>query len=83
MCAHFGYSTGTGVGEASWPMANRWSAVTVDCADPRRVARFWSELLNRPEGQSESGWVYLGERGDAEPRLVFQPVPEPKRGKTR
>jgi predicted enzyme related to lactoylglutathione lyase len=64
-------------------MANRWSAVTVDCADPRRVARFWSALLGREEGQSEPGWVYLGERGDALPRLVFQPVPEKKRGKNR
>jgi predicted enzyme related to lactoylglutathione lyase len=27
--------------------------------------------------------VYLGERGDPQPRLVFQPVPEPKRGKVR
>jgi predicted enzyme related to lactoylglutathione lyase len=27
--------------------------------------------------------VYLGERGDPQPRLVFQPVREPKRGKVR
>jgi hypothetical protein len=27
--------------------------------------------------------VYLGERDDVLPRLVFQPVSEPKRGKTR
>jgi predicted enzyme related to lactoylglutathione lyase len=27
--------------------------------------------------------VYLGERGDPQPRLVFQPVSEPKRGKVR
>jgi predicted enzyme related to lactoylglutathione lyase len=25
----------------------------------------------------------LGERGDSQPRLVFQPVPEPKEGKVR
>ena len=64
-------------------MANRWNAITIDCVDSRRVARFWSELLGREEGPSQPGWVYLGERGDVLPRLVFQPVPEPKRGKTR
>ena len=32
---------------------------------------------------SQAGWVYLGQRGDPEPRLVFQPVPEPKVGKVR
>jgi predicted enzyme related to lactoylglutathione lyase len=62
---------------------NRWSGVTVDCVDPRRVARFWSALLEREEGPSQDGWVYLGERTDVLPRLVFQPVSEPKRGKTR
>jgi predicted enzyme related to lactoylglutathione lyase len=62
---------------------NRWSAITIDCVDPQRVARFWSELLGREEGPPEPGWVYLGQRSDAVPRLVFQPVPEPKHGKTR
>lgn len=62
---------------------NVWSGVTIDCVDPERVARFWSALLNREPGPSEHGWVYLGRRGDLEPRLVFQPVPEPKRGKVR
>jgi len=64
-------------------MANFVSGVTFDCADPHRVARFWSELLGREPGPSEDGWVYLGHRGDPEPRLVFQPVPEPKAGKVR
>jgi predicted enzyme related to lactoylglutathione lyase len=64
-------------------MANVWSAVTVDCLDPERVARFWSALLDREPGPSEAGWVYLGERGDPLPRLVFQPVPEPAAGKVR
>jgi hypothetical protein len=27
--------------------------------------------------------VYLGERGDSQPRLVFQPVPESNSGKVR
>ncbi len=64
-------------------MAAIWSGVTIDCLDPGRVARFWSALLNRPPGPSEGGWVYLGERGDPHPRLVFQPVAEPQAGKVR
>ncbi|HEX5202087.1 VOC family protein [Paractinoplanes rhizophilus] len=64
-------------------MANVWSGVTVDCLDPERVARFWSALLGRAPGPSEDGWVYLGERGDPQPRLVFQPVAEPANGKVR
>jgi predicted enzyme related to lactoylglutathione lyase len=64
-------------------MATVWSAVTIDCTDPERVARFWSALLGREPGPSMEGWVYLGERGDPQPRLVFQPVPEPKQGKVR
>ncbi|SCE35843.1 hypothetical protein GA0115246_115364, partial [Streptomyces sp. SolWspMP-sol7th] len=27
------------------------------------------------------GWIYLGHVGDAQPRLVFQPVPETRRDK--
>jgi predicted enzyme related to lactoylglutathione lyase len=64
-------------------MGNVWSGVTIDCVDPGRVARFWSALLDREPGPSQNGWVYLGRRGDAQPRLVFQPVPEPKQGKVR
>ncbi len=64
-------------------MPNRWTGVTVDCLDPQRVARFWSVLLEREVGPSQPGWVYLGDRSDSLPRLVFQPVPERKQGKTR
>jgi hypothetical protein len=64
-------------------VANIVSGVTFDCSDPQRVANFWSALLDREPGPSPDGWVYLGHRGDLQPRLVFQPVPEPKAGKVR
>ncbi|MCX5192395.1 VOC family protein [Streptomyces sp. NBC_00249] len=64
-------------------MANRWGGVTIDCVDVERVAGFWSVLLDRRPGPTRPGWVYLGHRGDPQPRLVFQPVAEPKRGKAR
>lgn len=64
-------------------MNARWSGVTIDCLDPARVADFWGKLLDREPGPSTPAWVYLGERDEALPRLVFQPVSEPKCGKVR
>jgi hypothetical protein len=64
-------------------MANRWVGVTVDCVEVERVSGFWCALLDRPRGPSQTGWVYLGHPDDAQPRLVFQPVTEAKRGKVR
>jgi predicted enzyme related to lactoylglutathione lyase len=64
-------------------MANRWVGVTIDCVDVERTADFWNVLLDRPKGPSEPGWVYLGHSGDPQPRLVFQPVTEPKHAKVR
>jgi Glyoxalase-like domain len=59
------------------------SAITIDCLDPARLAAFWGSLLGRAEAPSLPGWRQLGDRGDAAPRINFQPVPEPKQGKTR
>jgi len=64
-------------------MLNRWVGVTIDCVDVERVADFWSSLLDRPRGPSRPGWVYLGRPNDPQPRIVFQPVPEPKQVKAR
>ena len=64
-------------------MPNVLSSVTIDCLEPQRVAKFWSALLGREPGPTDEGWVYLGHRGDPQPRLVFQPVMEPKVGKVR
>ncbi|WP_339135968.1 VOC family protein [Streptomyces sp. f51] len=64
-------------------MPNRWAGVTIDCVDVEKVAAFWSALLDRRPGPSRPGWVYLGDRDDPLPRLVFQPVAEPKHGKVR
>ena len=59
------------------------SGITVDCVDPGRLSVFWGALLGRGEVASLPGWRQIGARGDAEPRINFQPVPEPKRGKAR
>ncbi|MFD2474390.1 VOC family protein [Amycolatopsis silviterrae] len=63
----------------------RLSGVTIDCAEPAVLAGFWSALLDRPvSGEHDGpGWATVGSRLDAAPRLTFQRVPEPKRGKVR
>ena len=64
-------------------MSVHWSGVTIDCSDPRRLGNFWSVLLSREPSESLPGWVRLGTHDDVLPVICFQPVPEPKRGKTR
>jgi predicted enzyme related to lactoylglutathione lyase len=65
--------------------AGSWVGLTVDCADPDLLGTFWGSLLGLPVGADDDlpGWVRLGTVGDLQPVINFQPVPEPKRGKTR
>jgi predicted enzyme related to lactoylglutathione lyase len=63
-----------------------WWAVTIDCNDPRRVAEFWSAVFDVPvtdPGPDRPGWLRLAPRGADGPFVNFQPVAEPKAGKTR
>ena len=67
-------------------MMNRLVSITIDCADPARLASFWSRMLNIAETDQhagDSGWATVGSRSDNQPRLTFQRVPESKTGKTR
>jgi predicted enzyme related to lactoylglutathione lyase len=67
-------------------MTNRLIGITIDCADPARLASFWSTMLNIAETDehgNDPGWATVGSRTDNQPRLTFQRVPEPKTGKSR
>ena len=66
-------------------MAIRWTGVTIDCADPARLAAFWGAVLGREatDEMEGEGWATIGSRYDAHPRLTFQRVPEPRLGKVR
>jgi predicted enzyme related to lactoylglutathione lyase len=57
--------------------------VTFDCADPRRLAEFWSKATGyRIEQQSEDmATLSPGEGG--QPKLLFMNVPEPRTVKNR
>ena len=59
------------------------SGITIDCLDPGRLAAFWGALLGREETPALPGWRQLGNHGDPATRINFQPVAEPKLGKTR
>lgn len=63
-----------------------WWAITIDCEDPRRVAEFWSSLLQTPiiePGRDRPNWLRLQPYGPRGPFMNFQPVDEPKVGKVR
>lgn len=67
-------------------MTNRLMGITIDCADPARLASFWSAMLGiaaTAEHGDEIDWATVGSRFDDQPRLTFQRVPEPKTGKVR
>jgi len=59
--------------------------ITFDCRDPYELARFWSQVLDRPMHDDEQpgdpeAVVLLG---DGLPNLLFQRVPEAKTTKNR
>src|SRR5919204_1527768 len=60
--------------------------VIIDCQDPQRVGRFWSDVLGWPLVDDERGFCWASSTGDERapaPLLVFLPVPEPKTVKNR
>ncbi|MEV6522986.1 VOC family protein [Longispora sp. NPDC051575] len=55
--------------------------VTIDCADPARLAAFWTAALGYEVAAEYPGFVILG-TGDTL-RVGLQAVPEPRTGKNR
>jgi predicted enzyme related to lactoylglutathione lyase len=61
-----------------------WIEVTIDCRDAGVVAEFWQRLLGlAPLEDPLPGWRRAASTVPGGPALTFQPVPEPKIGKTR
>ena len=56
--------------------------VVVDCADPRRLARFWSHVLAAEVVSDDEDWVSIAPPGCGH-RMSFQQVPEPRVTKNR
>jgi predicted enzyme related to lactoylglutathione lyase len=61
----------------------RVGALTVDCADPHRLAGFWSALLGVSVKEVGGDYAELASIGPEGPALLFLRVPEEKAGKNR
>lgn len=57
--------------------------VTLDCADPERLAPFWAEALHYRANPFHPPYLTLTDPQRKSPELVLQKVPEPKQGKNR
>ena len=58
--------------------------VTVDCAEPRTLARFWTAALDTTVVTDYDGhFLVLAPPPQGGPLLAFQRVPEPRAGKNR
>ena len=59
------------------------SMITVDCADPEALSRFWSAALDTVPTANHGGFVMLAPPPRGGPALAFQRVPEERCGKNR
>jgi hypothetical protein len=57
--------------------------VTIDCANPKRLASFWSELLDFKITYEDDDEVAIEQHDEACPALLFIRVPDTKRVKNR
>jgi len=59
-------------------------SVTLDCADPERLANFWNQALGYQQVAAVDNFVVLAPApGMAGPKLALQRVPEPRTAKNR
>ncbi|HEY5153784.1 MAG TPA: VOC family protein, partial [Acidimicrobiales bacterium] len=61
----------------------RLSHIVVDCADPERLARFWTEALGIEVAAHWNQYVILAPTSEGAPALAFQEVSEAKQTKNR
>ncbi|EXU70071.1 VOC family protein [Streptomyces sp. DSM 41524] len=69
-------------------MACRISELILDCADPERLAAFWSEVLGYVEiGREDDGGIEIGPPGvgfgGLQPTLILSPSSDPRPAKLR
>ncbi|WP_101435066.1 VOC family protein [Amycolatopsis echigonensis] len=57
--------------------------ITVDCAEPQRLAEFWTAALGVAVAADYPEFVMLERPPSGGPKLGFQRVPEPRAGKNR
>ncbi|MBB4685231.1 VOC family protein [Amycolatopsis jiangsuensis] len=64
-------------------MALELGMITVDCADPRGLAAFWTAALGVRVAADYGAFVMLERPASGGPTMGFQQVPEPRPGKNR
>jgi predicted enzyme related to lactoylglutathione lyase len=57
--------------------------LVLDCADPDRLAEFWSAALGYTTLGAAGSYVMLVDQSGQQPKLLLQRVPEAKAGKNR
>lgn len=57
--------------------------ITIDCADPKRLSGFWTQVLGVEVAADYGEFLYLNPQKEGGVRLGFQKVPEPRAGKNR
>ena len=57
--------------------------VTIDCAEPQKLAEFWTAALGVGVQGDYGDFVFLQRPADGGPVLGLQRVPEPRSGKNR
>ena len=57
--------------------------LVLDCADPDKLAEFWSAAIGYTTLGGEGSYVLLVDEGAQQPKLLLQRVTEPKSGKNR
>ncbi|MQA81253.1 MAG: VOC family protein [Streptosporangiales bacterium] len=65
-------------------MALSIGMVTIDCVDPRGLAKFWTAALGTEVMMDMDGaFLMLAPSSDGGPAVALQQVPEPRTGKNR
>lgn len=61
------------------------ATITMDCAEPRSLAEFWTKALDLEVAFDADGWFMLlrSPTDPAQPAVGLQKVPEKKAGKNR
>lgn len=58
--------------------------ITIDCADPRKLAEFWAAAMNlRVDSDYEGEFMVLAPAEGEGVNIGLQKVPEPRNGKNR
>lgn len=57
--------------------------ITLDCAEPQRLAEFWTAALGVSVAADYGEFVMLESPAPGAPRIGLQRVPEPRAGKNR